>query len=45
MLLWSKEGRQYSGAELSAMLADVGFVDIQIKPTFGYYSIITGRKP
>ena len=45
MLLWSKEGQQYSEAELSTMLTDVGFVDVEIKPTFGYYSIVTGRKP
>ena len=44
MLLWSKEGQQYSGAELSAMLADVGFGEIEIKPTFGYNSIVTGLK-
>ncbi|GAB4204415.1 MAG: methyltransferase [Coleofasciculaceae cyanobacterium] len=45
MLLWSKEGQQYSEAELSTMLTDVGFVDVEIKPNFGYYSIVTGRKP
>ncbi len=44
MLLWV-EGRQYSGRELSAMLAEAGFTDIEVKPTFGYWSIATGRKP
>ena len=44
MLLWT-EGEQYSGQELSTMLAEVGFVDIEVKPTFGYWSIVTGRKP
>lgn len=44
MLLWN-EGQQYSGGELSAMLKEVGFTDIEIKPTFGYWSIVTGRKP
>ena len=38
-------GEQYSGAELSATLTDAGFQDIEIKPTFGYYSVVTASKP
>jgi hypothetical protein len=30
---------------LSAMLDEAGFSDIEVMPTFGYYSIVTGRKP
>lgn len=45
MLLWCAGGQQYSGLELSTMLAEVGFVDIQVKATFGYWSIVTGQKP
>ena len=45
VMLLRMEGQQYSGSELSAMLAEVGFVDIQVKPTTGYWSIVTGRKP
>jgi len=44
MLGWA-QGRQYSGRELSKMLMEAGFMEIEVKPTFGYYSIITGRKP
>jgi hypothetical protein len=44
MLVWT-EGEQYSGRELSAILADAGFTDIEVKPTWGYWSIVTGRKP
>ncbi|ARV57249.1 methyltransferase [Nostocales cyanobacterium HT-58-2] len=44
MLLSCDGGRQYSGFELSAMLKEVGFVDIEIKSTFGYWSIVTGCK-
>lgn len=44
MLLFT-EGQQYSGRELSSMLMEGGFVDIEVKPTFGYWSIVTGRKP
>lgn len=45
MLLHYEAARQYSGRELSAMLEEAGFADIEVKPTFGYYSIVIGRKP
>jgi hypothetical protein len=38
-------GQQYSGKEISAMLTDAGFREVEAKPTFGYWSIVTGRKP
>ncbi|MBI5584458.1 MAG: methyltransferase [Deltaproteobacteria bacterium] len=44
MLLWT-EGRQFSGSELAEMLAEAGFVDIQVIPTFGYWGLVTGLKP
>jgi len=43
MLLWT-EGKQYSGQELTSMLSDAGFVDLEFAPTVGYWSIVTGRK-
>jgi len=45
MLLWSPDGGQYSGRELSEMMAEAGFRQIETKPTFGYNSIVTGIKP
>jgi hypothetical protein len=45
MLLWYAAGRQYSGQELSAIFEEAGFTNIAVMPTFGYYSIIVGRKP
>jgi len=27
------------------MLEQAGFSNIEVKPTFGYYSIVIGRKP
>lgn len=39
------EGQQYSSADLSAMLEECGFIEIEVKPTFGYWSIVTGCKP
>jgi hypothetical protein len=44
MLLWCT-GQQYSGREISDMLSGAGFKDIEVKPTFGYWSIVTGVKP
>jgi len=44
MLLWVT-GQQYSRRELAEMLAEAGFGDIQVTPTFGYWSIVTGVKP
>lgn len=43
MMGWT-EGQAYSGMELSKILTSVGFQDIQIRPTFGYYSIVSGVK-
>jgi hypothetical protein len=44
MLGWTT-GTQLSSAELVEMLTAAGFVGIETKPTFGYYSIVTGVKP
>jgi hypothetical protein len=44
MLLWT-EGQQFSGAELSALLAAAGFTDLRVIPTLGYWGIVSGRKP
>jgi len=44
MLLWT-EGQQFSGSELSRILQQAGFEDIAVIPTFGYWHIVTGRKP
>jgi O-methyltransferase domain/Dimerisation domain len=43
MLGWTT-GRQYSGKELYEMLQEAGFQHIEITPTFGFMSIVTGRK-
>jgi hypothetical protein len=45
MLVWSVDGEQYSGQELSGMLAHAGFHSIETKPAFGHHSIVTGLKP
>jgi ubiquinone/menaquinone biosynthesis C-methylase UbiE len=45
MLGWTAGGRQHAGKEIAQMLNDAGFTRIQITPTFGVMSIVTGRKP
>ena len=35
MLLWQR-GRQYSGAELTRMLTEAGFIEIEVKRSLGY---------
>jgi len=44
MLGWT-EGEQYSGKEISEMLREAGFENVRVKPTFGYWSIVTAHKP
>jgi methylase of polypeptide subunit release factors len=45
LALMRGEGGRYSSDDYAGMLSDVGFVDIELKRTTGYWSIITGRKP
>lgn len=44
MLIWAK-GQEYSGRELAELLTAAGFVEVAMKPTWGYWSIVTGVKP
>jgi hypothetical protein len=44
-MLLTMTGQQYSGREILVMLTDAGFCEIEVKPTFGYWSIVTGCKP
>lgn len=44
-MLLTMEGQQYSGQELAAILTEAGFVEVEVKSTFGYWSIVTGCKP
>lgn len=44
MVGWT-EGEQYAPQELSAILGNAGFGSIEVIPSFGYYSLVTGVKP
>lgn len=43
-MLVAMPGEQYSGSQIVKMLIDAGFTSVEIKSTFGYWSIVTGRK-
>jgi hypothetical protein len=45
MMLVATPGRQLSGPEAIALLAEAGFVETKILPTVGHYSLVSGRKP
>lgn len=44
MLLWT-QGQQFSGRELSGLLAEAGFTNVEVRPTCGYWSVVAGRRP
>jgi hypothetical protein len=44
LMLLGTKGRQYTFRELQQILASAGFSDIDARPTYGYYSVVSGRK-
>ena len=45
LMLVGTKGRQYAFAELSRFLEGAGFADIRATKTYGYYSLVSARKP
>jgi SAM-dependent methyltransferase len=45
MLLWSREGRQYSVPDLTGMVSAAGFLEVRLLPAGGYFSLLSARKP
>lgn len=45
LMLTGTRGRQYSCSELRQILVAAGFTDIESRATYGYYSVVSGRKP
>jgi len=39
------KGQQFTFTQLKEILVHAGFTDIQSKKSYGYYSLVTGRKP
>jgi acetylserotonin N-methyltransferase len=45
LMLVGTKGRQYKFRELAGFLEGAGFVDVQAVDSYGYYSLVSGRKP
>jgi acetylserotonin N-methyltransferase len=43
-MMLGTRGKQLSFAELDTLLTQQGFVSVQVKPTYGYYSLVIGTK-
>jgi hypothetical protein len=39
------QGKQYSAGELEQLLQTEGFQELSVTPTYGYYSLVSARKP
>lgn len=44
MLVWT-EGQQIRASELARTLTDLGFVEFEVRPSAGYWSVAFARKP
>jgi hypothetical protein len=44
-MLVRTEGCQFTARELEELLGACGFTGVTVTPTYGYYSLVTGRKP
>jgi O-methyltransferase domain len=44
-MLIANYGKQLSLTELEGLLEGAGFVDVGATPTYGYYSLVSARKP
>ncbi len=44
LMLANTRGRQFTFAQVKAMLEDAGFTDIDAVPTYSYYSVVSGTK-
>jgi acetylserotonin N-methyltransferase len=45
LMLLANPGRQYTFRELSSILRGAGFEDVRSRPSYGYYSLVSARKP
>jgi acetylserotonin N-methyltransferase len=45
VMMLGTRGKQFSAVELETMLADAGFVDLRVKHSYGYYSLVGATKP
>jgi hypothetical protein len=45
MHFFNQRGKQYTAGELGTLLQEAGFVGIDVVPTYGYYSLLSGTRP
>ena len=45
LMLMGTKGQQFTLAELKSILDGAGFVELQVTPSYGYYSLVTARAP
>jgi hypothetical protein len=45
LMLLRTEGKQFAAQELDDLLQEGGFRDVVATPTYGYYSLVSARKP
>lgn len=45
LMLANTRGRQFTFQQLKTLLESEGFVDIDVVPTYSYYSVVRGTKP
>ena len=45
VMMLGTRGKQLSFVELDQLLTQAGFRDVEVKPTYGYYSLVIGHKP
>ena len=43
-MMLGTRGKQLSFVELQTLLTERGFLSVQVKPTYGYYSLVIGTK-
>ncbi|MBN79328.1 MAG: ubiquinone/menaquinone biosynthesis protein [Planctomycetaceae bacterium] len=43
-MLLHEKGKQFTARELQQLLAEAGFVEFQVTPSYGYYSLVSARK-
>jgi hypothetical protein len=45
LMLLRTEGKQFAAQELNDLLQEGGFRHVTVTPTYGYYSLVSARKP
>ena len=44
-ILLTTDGQQFTSEELEDLLQECGFVDVSVAHSYGYFSLVSARKP